>query len=72
MLGEITFWEIFHCDTEDLGFLEPSQELHEQFRTLKRFTVRPQQGNPKRVVNLGKAARERYKPLLISRLQGAP
>ena len=59
MLGEIAFQEIFHCDIEILGFLEPSQEFHEQFRTLKWLAVRPQQGNPRWAGNRGKVTRER-------------
>jgi hypothetical protein len=28
MLGKIAFLEIFHCNIQSLGVLEPSKELH--------------------------------------------
>ncbi|PUU76178.1 hypothetical protein B9Z19DRAFT_1130122 [Tuber borchii] len=32
--GAMVFGSIFHCDVESFGAFVPSQELHEQFRTL--------------------------------------
>jgi len=65
MLGEIAFWEVFHCDIESLGTFEPSQELHKQQGMLKQPTVR-QQSNPGQVINWPKIPREEgHKPLPI-------
>ena len=51
MLGEIAFLEIFHCNIHSLVILEPSQELHKQWRILKQLSIRTQQNNPVEVAS---------------------